>query len=173
MDNRTFIKEYPVLSLLDNHYTYCSLNAYNFCKERGIILLTIPPHTLHRVQPLDVTFYSPLKTPYNSECDNLMSINPREKNTPNIVAGLFNKAFGSVATIKKVTEIFPIYPDVFNAEDFAPFENLLTTNLNEPIPENNQLGNKITGERAEDVRQQSFKADTNKNERRQNMSFGE
>ncbi|KAH1021710.1 hypothetical protein HUJ04_011194 [Dendroctonus ponderosae] len=35
--------EDPVLLLLDNHSGHCSLNAYNFCKERGMILLTIPP----------------------------------------------------------------------------------------------------------------------------------
>ncbi|KAG5871945.1 hypothetical protein JTB14_022420 [Gonioctena quinquepunctata] len=45
---------------------------------------------------------------------------------PNIVAQLFNKAFGRVATVEKVTKgfevtgIFPVNRDVFTAEDFAP-----------------------------------------------------
>ncbi|KAH1021752.1 hypothetical protein HUJ04_011237 [Dendroctonus ponderosae] len=68
--SRSHLSEDPVLLLLDNHSSHCSLNTYNFCKERGMILLTIPPHTSHRVQPLDVTFYGPLKTAYNSECLN-------------------------------------------------------------------------------------------------------
>lgn len=69
-------KEDPVLLLLDNHSSHCSLNGYNFCKERGIIMLTIPPHRSHRIQPIYVTFYGPIKTAYNSKCDKFMRNNP-------------------------------------------------------------------------------------------------
>ncbi|KAH1011109.1 hypothetical protein HUJ04_000545 [Dendroctonus ponderosae] len=34
-------KEDPILLLLDNHSSHCSLNSYNFCKERGMILLRL------------------------------------------------------------------------------------------------------------------------------------
>lgn len=54
-------KEDPVLLILDNHSSHCSLTAYNFCKAKGIEMLTIPSHTSHRIQPLDGTFYGPLK----------------------------------------------------------------------------------------------------------------
>lgn len=172
-------KEDPVLLLLDNHSSHCSLNVYNFCKERGIIILTIPPHTSHRVQPLDVTFYGPLKSAYNSECDKFMRNNPGEKITPNIVADLFNKAFGRVATIEKatkgfeVTGIFPVNPDVFSAEDFAPAENLQPTILNEPIPRNEQIAENRKDEREKDIGEQIMEVDTNEHEIKQNLSFGE
>lgn len=51
----------PVLLILDNHTSHISLQIYNFCKSNGIALLTLPPHTSHRLQPLDVTFFGPLK----------------------------------------------------------------------------------------------------------------
>lgn len=172
-------KEDPVLLLLDNHSSHCSLNAYNFCKEKGIIMLTIPPHTSHRVQPLDVTFYGPLKSAYNSECDKFMRSHPGEKITPYIVADLFNKAFGRVATIEKatkgfeVTGIFPVNPDVFNAEDFAPAENLKPANLTEPVPRNEQLEENRIDEKEVDIGAQMEVADTKENDSRQNLSFRE
>lgn len=47
-------KEDPVLLILDNHSTHSSLATYNFCRENGIKVVSIPPHTSHRLQPLDV-----------------------------------------------------------------------------------------------------------------------
>ena len=120
----------PVLLIFDNHVSHCSLRAYNYCKENSISVLTIPPHTSHRVQPLDVTFFGPLKAAYNVECDKYMRNNPGQKITPNIVAELFNKAFGRVATVEKatkgfeVTGICPMNPDIFSEDDFAAAENL-------------------------------------------------
>ncbi|KAJ4429039.1 hypothetical protein ANN_26035 [Periplaneta americana] len=61
--------ENPVLLLLDNHYSHMTLEAYKFCKQPGIVVVSIPPHTSHRVQPLDVTFFGPLKKAYSRECD--------------------------------------------------------------------------------------------------------
>ena len=58
----------PVLLIFDNHVSHCSQRAYNY-KENSISVLTIPPHISHRIQPLDVTFFGPLKAAYNVECD--------------------------------------------------------------------------------------------------------
>jgi hypothetical protein len=54
-------KEDPVLLIMDNHASHCTLAAYNFCKEKGIVVF-IPLHTSPRLQPLDVAFYSSLKS---------------------------------------------------------------------------------------------------------------
>lgn len=123
-------KEDPVLLIMDNHITHCTLSAYNFCKENGIIVLTIPPHSSHRLQPLDVTFYAPLKAAFNSECSKFLTSHPGEKINPGDIAELFNLAFSRVATPEKAikgfkeTGLFPFNPDVFSNEDFAPAEAL-------------------------------------------------
>ncbi|KAJ3666603.1 hypothetical protein Zmor_002039 [Zophobas morio] len=123
-------KEDPVLLILDNHVSHCTLGAYNYCKENGIVLLTIPPHTSHRIQPLDVSFYGPLKTAYHNECDKYLKNHPGEKITPNEVAEIFNKAFARVATLEKAqkgfqtTGIFPVNADVFTDDDFLAAENI-------------------------------------------------
>ncbi|KAB0801258.1 hypothetical protein PPYR_05612 [Photinus pyralis] len=46
--------ENKVLLILDNHSTHISPQGLKFCKNNGIVLLTLPPHTSHRIQPLDV-----------------------------------------------------------------------------------------------------------------------
>ncbi|CAG7730882.1 unnamed protein product [Allacma fusca] len=52
----------PILLILDNHSSHISYLAVKYCMENNIELLTLPPHTTHKLQPLDVSFFSPLKT---------------------------------------------------------------------------------------------------------------
>ncbi|XP_015121212.1 uncharacterized protein LOC107043997 [Diachasma alloeum] len=54
-------KDDPVLVILDNHDSHGSLAAFDYCRGNGIFLLSLPPHTSHRTQPLDVSFFGPLK----------------------------------------------------------------------------------------------------------------
>lgn len=134
----------PVLLVMDNHSTHSTLQAYDFCKKNGIVILTIPPHTSHRLQPLDVTFYSPLKTAFNSECNKYLKNHPHEKITPFEIAALFNQAYSRTATPEKaikgfqVTGICPYNPDVFTDEDFGAaqlHENNSTEEVDHRTPE--------------------------------------
>ena len=70
-----------ILSLLDNHASHISLAAIDKCKKLGIILLTIPPKTSHRLQPLDVSIFSPFKTAYNSAMNAWIQSHPGKKVT--------------------------------------------------------------------------------------------
>lgn len=121
-------KEDPVLLVMDNHSTHCTLAAYNFCKNNGIELLTIPPHSSHRIQPLDVTFYSSLKSAFNGECCKYLKNHPHEKITPFQISEIFNNAYMRTATPEKAikgfekTGICPYNPDVFTDEDFLAAE---------------------------------------------------
>ena len=49
--------ESKVLLILDNHASYVILPAINFCRKNNIMMLSIPPSTSHRLQPLDRTFF--------------------------------------------------------------------------------------------------------------------
>lgn len=117
-------QESPVLLILDNHSSHISLQAYNFCKENYITMLSIPPHSSHRTQPLDVSFYGPLKAAYRHECNRHMKTHLMSRITPYDVAGLFNKAYVQVANISKAesgfraTGIYPLNPNVFTEQDF-------------------------------------------------------
>lgn len=116
--------EEPVLLILDNHGSHITLQAYQFCRDNNIVMLSLPPHSSHRLQPLDVTFFGPLKTAYKKECDLFMKRNALVKITPFDIAELFNKAYSNIASIQKgvsgfaATGIYPTNPNVFGDEDF-------------------------------------------------------
>ncbi|XP_072400266.1 uncharacterized protein [Diabrotica undecimpunctata] len=114
----------PILLVLDNYSSHCSIAIYNFCKENGIIMLSIPPLTSHRLQPLDVSFFSSLKRAYDVECDSFLKSQPYEKIEMCHISPLFSKEYTRVASIDKAangfekTGIFPFNRNTFNEEDF-------------------------------------------------------
>ncbi|CAH2108284.1 unnamed protein product [Euphydryas editha] len=118
--------EDPVLLLLDNHSSHISLEVINYARDNNIVILTLPPHGSHKLQPLDRCLYSPLKVKYSIECDKFMAQHPGRGITQYQVAHLFNEAYKKVATVGnavsgfKVTGIYPYDDDLFDEADFAP-----------------------------------------------------
>lgn len=69
--------EHLVLLILINHNnSHRDLQAINYCRDNHIDLLSLPPHASHKMQPLDIGFFGPLKCIYFQECDNWMISNP-------------------------------------------------------------------------------------------------
>ncbi|XP_043470210.1 MFS-type transporter clz9-like [Leptopilina heterotoma] len=68
-----------VLLILDGHSSHTvSLNTLEVAKENDVILLGLPSHSTHGLQPLDKSFFKPFKTYFSSELRNWM-INNKEK----------------------------------------------------------------------------------------------
>lgn len=55
------------LLVLDNHESHTSVEFRSFCKEKDIVLLFMPPHSSHLLQPLDVGCFAPLKTAFSTQ----------------------------------------------------------------------------------------------------------
>ncbi|XP_068085591.1 uncharacterized protein [Anabrus simplex] len=119
-------EEDPVLLIMDNHISHCSLDAVMFCRDKFITLLTLPPHASHMLQPLDKGFFGPLKSAFSTECDKWMFNHPGRAITLKDLSSLFRSAYERVATLEKAnhsfkaTGIYPYNPDVFSDEDFEP-----------------------------------------------------
>lgn len=117
--------EQLVLLIIDNHNSHCTLEAWEVAKANHVVMLSFPPHSSYRLQPLDVIFFGPFKKAYNKECDMYMKSRNMVKITPYDIAGLFNKAYARVASLDKgisgfkATGIFPINPAVFSEDDFV------------------------------------------------------
>lgn len=47
-------KEERVLLILDNHETHLSLEPLEKASAAGVVMVRFPPHTSHKLQPLDV-----------------------------------------------------------------------------------------------------------------------
>jgi DDE superfamily endonuclease/Tc5 transposase DNA-binding domain/helix-turn-helix, Psq domain len=52
--------------IVDGHESHITTQAIRFCVNHKIILLCLPPHTTHLLQPLDVGVFSPLAVAYKN-----------------------------------------------------------------------------------------------------------
>ncbi|XP_046661273.1 uncharacterized protein LOC124354680 [Homalodisca vitripennis] len=130
----TFIKHFhghvrsskgnPCLLVLDNHESHLSIEVLNFCKENGIVMLSFPPHTSHRLQPLDRSVYGPFKRFYFASVDDWMVNNAGKTVTiydiPGIVKMALPRAINPTNIISgfQATGIAPYNREVFTENDF-------------------------------------------------------
>jgi len=116
----------PVLLLLDNHQSHLAVQAINRAKECGVIMLTFPPHTTNKLQPLDVSIYGPLKTYYNAACNDWQLTNPGKTIGLYDVGELSAKAMLRAVTPENImagykkTGIYPMDVNIFQDADFLP-----------------------------------------------------
>jgi len=47
----------PFLLILDNHESHLLIDAIQLAKDNHIVMLTLLPHTSHKLQPLDKTVF--------------------------------------------------------------------------------------------------------------------
>ena len=88
-------------------------------------MLTIPPKTSHRLQPLDVSVFGPFKRSYNKAMDNWMRTYPGKTLTIYEVPALVKEAQLCALMPRNILSGFknigtwPYNPDIFAEEDFA------------------------------------------------------
>ena len=87
---------------MDNYVSYVSLNIIDICRNNRINILTIPSHTSHRMQPLDVAVYRPFKRFYNTALEGWMRINGDKTCTIYDIQGVAKTAFASAFTITNI-----------------------------------------------------------------------
>jgi len=115
-----------VILLLDGHASHKTLEAVEYGRTHGIVMISFPPHSTHHMQPLDRTFFGPLKMQYHKECDKWMTQHVGQRISPFQLAELFGLAYTAVANIAKArsgfscTGMWPYDPDVYTDVDFAP-----------------------------------------------------
>ena len=66
---KEFIKQVtvrPLLLIYDEHLSHVSINVIEKAIEEDITILKFPPHVTDKLQPLDVTCFSPLKKKWNT-----------------------------------------------------------------------------------------------------------
>lgn len=69
----------PTLLLMDNHRSHLAPGVLSKAKEHGVVLLTLPPHCTHKMQPLDVGVFGPFMTYYNQAIANFHVNNKNAK----------------------------------------------------------------------------------------------
>lgn len=127
----------PVLLILDGHSTHTrNLEIIEKARENHIQIVCLPPHSSHKMQPLDVAFMGPFKSYYSSEIQTfLKNVTQEDRNrnndliTPFRVARLFGNAYNKAATMEismngfKKTGLYPLNSEVFQDYDFPIMKN--------------------------------------------------
>ena len=110
-----------VLLVLDGHSTHVkNIEAIDLATQNNVDIICLPPHTSHRMQPLDVSFMGPFKTYCNHEIDAI--VRNREFVRLYELAGIFARAYTKAATTIAVSGFRKtgIYRSVFTDDDYAP-----------------------------------------------------
>jgi hypothetical protein len=62
---RNIVNEYRIL-IMDGHQSHITIEALRFCIDSKIIVLCLPVHTTHLLQPLDIEPFQPLAIAYKA-----------------------------------------------------------------------------------------------------------
>lgn len=117
-------KERQVILIMDNHESHLSVPAIDYCKENGITILTLPPHTSNKLQPLDRTIFGPFKRYFNQGADDWMLSHPGQTLSIYDLAAICMIAWDRSATPSNIksgfrcTGIWPFDKNIFSEEDF-------------------------------------------------------
>lgn len=127
--------ESPILLVLDGHSSHTrNIEMLDKAALNHVRILTIPPHTSHKLQPLDVAFMAPFKGYYDKAVELFLKKNPGQAVTLNHISTFVNEAYSKAATIPtaingfETTGILPFNPDIFTDKDFAASDFLEAAN---------------------------------------------
>lgn len=130
------------LLVLDGHSSHSNnIHLLEVAKENDVILLCLPSHTTHALQPLDRCFFGPLKVYFAQEAKSWMVRNKDKKLTRYDVSKLIGIAWGKAATIPngisalKSCGIYPYDPNAIPEHYFSLSDSVQNENLTIEIQE--------------------------------------
>lgn len=128
IDHSRASADHPVVLICDNHESHISLPALELAKENHVEVVTLPPHTSHRTQPLDKSVFGPLKSYFNSACNSWLLENPARPisiyEMGKLIGDAWIRAANPVNIISgfKSCGIWPYNRDAFSEDMFVPAE---------------------------------------------------
>ena len=66
----------PLMLILDGHSSHFTLNLVQSVAEQDVVIFCLPPHTTADSQPLDTSYFGPLKTHWFQACRDYLYTNP-------------------------------------------------------------------------------------------------
>ena len=125
------------LLILDGHNSHCTYRFSKFAKEHNIIIICLPSHTMHVLQPCDIGVFGPLvsswKAQVNQAARNYIPIT--KYNLLEHYSAAQEHAFKSktIHSAFKKTGIWPMNHDALDPHVFDPSLNM-TTQAAQPLP---------------------------------------
>ena len=137
--------EDTIVLVLDNHASHRTPEMLRSAVENNIGLHLLPPHTTHRLQPLDVGVFGPLQRKWQERCDEIISETNTEVPRSQFVKQYMdvrNEVFTPelIRSAWKKAGIWPMDPNQFTETDFAPSKLMsYTTSLPPGYPEHTDV----------------------------------
>ena len=128
-----------ILLIMDNAECHMNIHVVEYAMEHGIVIVTLPPHTTAKLQPLDVSVYGPFKTFLRSILNRYQIMNPHKHITEHMLPEFACDAWSQACTITNVTSgfratgIWPINSHIFPDEAFLGTEVTERPNPVEPF----------------------------------------
>jgi hypothetical protein len=91
--------------ILDGHESHHSTEFELYCQQNNIITLCMPPHSSHKLQPLDVGCFEPLKQTYGRQIEHLMRMHITHVSKLEFLCA-FREAFFASMTEKNIRSGF-------------------------------------------------------------------
>lgn len=120
----------PAVLVLDGHFTHTrNIDVINLGRENHVDIVCLPPHSSHKMQPLDLSFMSPFKTYYAQEIETWLR-NHADRGVVTIyqIGKLFGNAYKKAATAEIAAKgfekaaLFPCNRHKFRPHDFLDLE---------------------------------------------------
>ncbi|KAK4095792.1 DDE-domain-containing protein, partial [Parathielavia hyrcaniae] len=93
------------LLILDGHESHHSTEFELYCRQNNSITLCMPPHSSHKLQPLDVGCFGPLKQAYGRQIEDLMRAHINHVSKLEFLCA-FREAFFATMTEKNIRSGF-------------------------------------------------------------------
>ena len=107
------------LLLVDGHSSHINMKFINTCDDFHILLLILPPHTTHRLQPLDVSLFGPLAIYYTQGLNQLLAnslgmVSMSKRAFWSVFWPAWTRAFSkeNIASGFRKTGVFPLNPNL-------------------------------------------------------------
>uniref|UniRef100_A0A1B0DCC6 DDE-1 domain-containing protein n=1 Tax=Phlebotomus papatasi TaxID=29031 RepID=A0A1B0DCC6_PHLPP len=91
--------ELPVILYLDGHTSHRTMELSLFYKSKGIELILLPPHATHLIQPLDTSFFAPMKEYWRKVVSDNRLMNPQKRVAVENLAHLLRTAMDLINPI--------------------------------------------------------------------------
>ncbi|KAK4288154.1 hypothetical protein Pmani_038804 [Petrolisthes manimaculis] len=117
--------ENKILLIMDNAECHMNINVVEFAIRHGIVIVTLPPHTTDKLQPLDVSVFGPFKTFLRALLNDHALMHPNEHITvhqlPEFACDAWTKAANPVNILSgyRATGIWPVNRLIFPDEAFV------------------------------------------------------
>jgi hypothetical protein len=126
-----FVKHKPshkTLLIMDGHRSHVDAEAVNIAERNNVIILLLPAHTSHELQPLDKAVFKSLKAALYDQCRYWHCQHPGRSLNKLAFSQVFTPAWNKTASREnavngfRATGIYPLNPHAITDSAFAPSE---------------------------------------------------